>query len=142
MNYLVVFVSGFLAATFLPIYSEAIFLFYLPKEPYPLLLTLSASIGNTLGSLVNYYIGLLGEYYLRKKVDLKRLESAEKIFAQWGGWSLLLSWAPIIGDPLTFVAGLLRYDLKKFLILVFIAKFGRYLVLYLGYLGILKSFHL
>ena len=55
-----------------------------------------------------------------------------------GGWSLLLSWAPIIGDPLTFVAGLMRYDLKRFLLLVFIAKFGRYYLLYLGYKGVTK----
>ena len=142
MSYFAVFISGFLAATILPVYSEAVYLYYLPKEPYPLLLTLAAGVGNTLGSLVNYYIGLLGEHYLRKKVDPKRLDQAERIFAKWGGWSLLLSWAPVIGDPITFVAGLFRYDLKKFLILVFIAKFGRYLLLYLGYLGVLKSFHL
>ncbi len=137
MSYFVVFISGFLAATFLPIYSEAVYLFYLPKEPHPMLLTLSAGVGNTLGSLVNYYLGLLGEHYLRKRVDPKRLQKAEKIFSKWGGWSLLLSWAPIIGDPITFVAGLLAYDIKRFIILVFIAKFGRYLALYLGYLGTL-----
>ncbi|MRI83437.1 MAG: hypothetical protein C6I00_03365 [Nitratiruptor sp.] len=136
MSCLIVFGAGFLAATFLPIYSEAVYLFYLPKSDHPLLLTLCAAVGNTLGSVVNYYIGRLGEHYLRKKVDLEKLERAERIFAKWGGWSLLLSWAPVIGDPLTFVAGLMRYDLKRFLILVFIAKFGRYYLLYLGYLGI------
>jgi membrane protein YqaA with SNARE-associated domain len=139
MSYLIVFFAGFAAATFLPIYSEAVFLFYLPKSDHPLLLTLAAAVGNTLGSLVNYYIGRLGEKYLRKKVDIRRLEQAERLFAKWGGWSLLLSWAPVIGDPLTFVAGLMRYDLKKFLILVFIAKFGRYLLLYLGYLGLKEA---
>ena len=138
MSYLVVFVSGFLAATFLPIYSEAVYLYYLPKEPHPILLTLSAGIGNTIGSLVNYYLGLLGERYLRKRVDPKRLQRAEKIFAKWGGWSLLLSWAPVIGDPITFVAGLFSYDIKRFVFLVFIAKFGRYLALYLGYLGFIQ----
>ncbi len=133
MSCFIVFVSGFAAATFLPIYSEAVYLYYLPKTEHPLLLTLCAAVGNTLGSLVNYYIGLLGEHYLRKKVDPDKLDKAEKIFAKWGGWSLLLSWAPVIGDPLTFVAGLFRYDVKKFLILVFIAKFGRYFILYLGW---------
>jgi membrane protein YqaA with SNARE-associated domain len=99
-----------------------------------LLLTLSAAIGNTLGSLVNYYIGLLGEHYLKRWVDEKKFQKAKNIFEKWGGWSLLLSWAPVIGDPITFVAGLLKYDIKKFIILVFLAKFGRYFALYLSYL--------
>jgi len=126
MSYLIVFISGFLAATFLPIYSEAVYLYYLSQGSDPFLLTLFASVGNTLGSIVNYFIGLKGMEYVSKRVDLKWLQKAQELFKKWGGWSLLLSWAPVIGDPITFVAGIFKYDLKKFVILVFIAKLGRY----------------
>jgi len=54
------------------------------------------------------------------------LRRSEGIFARWGGWSLWLSWVPVIGDPLTFLAGVLHYDWKKFLLIVAAAKFGRY----------------
>ncbi len=138
MSYLAVFVAGFLAATFLPIYSEAVYLYYLHQGAEPILLTLSAAVGNTLGSVVNYYIGLKGIEYVSKRVDLKYLEKARKIFQKWGGWSLLLSWAPVIGDPLTFIAGIMKYDFKKFVILVFIAKLGRYAFLALSYYHIIS----
>ena len=133
MSFLIVFLSAFGAATILPIYSEAVFLYYLHAKAEPFWLWLSASVGNTLGSLLNYYIGLLGMEYVSKRVDTKRLQKAKEIFQKWGGWSLLLSWAPVIGDPITFVAGIFGYDLKKFLLLVFIAKGARYALLALGW---------
>ncbi|MRI58352.1 MAG: DedA family protein [Epsilonproteobacteria bacterium] len=138
MSYIAVFFAGFFAATFLPVYSEAVYLYYLHQGAEPIALTLSAAVGNTLGSVVNYYIGLKGMEYVSKRVDLKYLKKAEEIFQKWGGWSLLLSWAPVIGDPLTFIAGIFHYDFKKFLILVFIAKLGRYAFLALSYYHIIS----
>ena len=59
-------------------------------------------------------------------------DRGNKIFNKYGKWSLLLSWVPFIGDPITFVAGTLRYSIISFIILVSIGKFGRYLVIYLS----------
>lgn len=58
-----------------------------------------------------------------------RLDRAQAWYRRFGRWSLLASWVPIIGDPLTVVAGMLREPLPSFLLLVTIAKAGRYLVL-------------
>ncbi len=66
-------------------------------------------------------------------IQKERLDKASDFFGKYGGVSLLFSWVPIIGDPITFVAGILKYDIKKFLLLVFLAKFGRYLFLLVGY---------
>jgi membrane protein YqaA with SNARE-associated domain len=57
------------------------------------------------------------------------LEQAQRWYAKYGKWSLLLSWAPVIGDPLTVVAGVMRERLVVFVALVAVAKVGRYLLL-------------
>ena len=63
------------------------------------------------------------------------LARAEKWYRHYGKWSLLLAWVPIIGDPLTVVAGVLRETFWVFLLLVSVAKIGRYLVLAAATLG-------
>lgn len=134
MTYIILFLSAFLSATLFPFGSEALLIYNL-KEGYSIyLLLFFASMGNTLGSLINYFIGLKGEQYLEKKAYLKKekILKYKKYFDKYGAYSLLFSWLPIIGDPLTFIAGVLKYDLKKFIILVFIAKTSRYIFLILA----------
>jgi len=129
--YFTLFVVSFLAATLLPLGSEAL-LVYETKQNYSLyLLWIFATVGNTLGSMVNYWLGLKGEAYLEKKghVSVEKMEKARGFFAKYGGWTLLLSWTPIIGDPLTFIAGVLRYNFKYFALIVFIAKGLRYAII-------------
>ena len=130
MNYLIIFLVSFGASTILPISSEATLCYYKIVGSNTLLLLLFAGIGNTLGSTLNYYIGKKGSSWLieHKKISKERLLKSQKIFKKWGGFSLLLSWAPIIGDPITLIAGVFNYNLKKFLLIVAIAKFGRYIV--------------
>lgn len=131
MIYLTLFLSAFISATLFPLGSEAL-LIYDIKQGYNIyLLLLFATLGNVLGSCVNYYFGLKGEEFLEEKNYLKKqkLQKYKNFFDKYGSFSLLLSWVPIIGDPLTFIAGILKYDFKKFLLLVTIAKFGRYLFL-------------
>jgi membrane protein YqaA with SNARE-associated domain len=115
--------------------SEALFVYDLSSFLNPFILLGVATFGNTLGSIVNYWLGFKGEEYLLRKNYLKieKLAKAERFFNRYGGYSLLFSWMPIIGDPITFVAGILKYDFKRFLILVALAKFGRYLFLLGGY---------
>ena len=90
-----------------------------------------ATFGNSLGACVNYFFGLKGEEYLENKkfISKKSLDRAKNFFDKYGAWSLLLSWMPIIGDPITFIAGVLKYKFKYFLVLVVVSKFARYAVL-------------
>ncbi len=90
-----------------------------------------ASFGNTIGSFINYLLGKYLREFAIKKAYLKQnsIQKATKIFQKYGFISLLLSWTPIIGDPITFVAGVFKYKWWKFLVVVFIAKFMRYGVL-------------
>lgn len=109
--------------------SEALLVYNLNENHNIILLLFFATFGNVLGSCVNYFFGLKGEEYLEKKSLLKKekIEKYKNFYEKYGAYSLLLSWAPIIGDPITFIAGILKYSFKKFLLLVFLAKFLRYL---------------
>ena len=133
MVYFTLFVVSFLSATLLPMGSEALLLYDISQNHTPILLWMFATAGNTLGSIVNYWLGLKGEAYLERKGQLsaEMMEKARGFFAQYGGWTLLLSWVPIIGDPLTFIAGVLRYNFKYFVLIVFVAKGLRYAALIL-----------
>jgi membrane protein YqaA with SNARE-associated domain len=121
--------SAFTSATILPGTSEALLLALaaVPAAPYWLLLTV-ASAANVAGSCVNWLIGRLAAQLrgTRWFPEGETLARAERFWARWGKWSLLLSWAPFVGDPLTVVAGLLRVPFPTFLIIVAVAKTTRY----------------
>lgn len=126
------FLTAFGAATLLPLQSEIVFVGLQLAQSAPLTLLLAvASIGNTLGAVVNYGMGL-GIGQLRHKrwfpVSEAQLSRAQRLYARWGIWTLLLSWAPL-GDGFTVIAGVMRTPLWLFLLLVSIAKTGRYIVL-------------
>ncbi len=127
------FVTALAAATILPMQSEAVLAGLLLAGSQPAwLLILVASIGNVLGSTVNWLLGRGVERFRGRRwfpASNQALERAQTWYRRYGKWSLLLSWAPIIGDPLTLAAGILREPLGVFLLLVTIAKVGRYLVL-------------
>ncbi|BAK71882.1 MAG: YqaA family protein [Arcobacter sp.] len=129
MVYLILFFSALISATLFPLGSEALFIYDI-KEGYNIyLLLFFATLGNSLGSIINYFLGLKGEEYLieKKLLNEKYINISKKYFDKYGFITILFSWLPIIGDPITFVAGILKYDFKKFMILVVISKFSRYL---------------
>jgi membrane protein YqaA with SNARE-associated domain len=130
MVYITLFTVAFLSATLLPMGSEALLLYDISQNHSLLLLWIVATLGNTLGSMVNYWLGLKGENYLEEKGHLsaQKMEKARGFFDTYGGWTLLLSWVPIIGDPLTFIAGVLRYNFKWFSLIVAVAKGTRYAI--------------
>lgn len=129
MAYLLLFFSALGAATLLPFSSEATLLLLLNNHYAPWLLWGVATLGNTLGSMIN---ALLGRYFLRYKhtrwfpVAPQKLERSTQWFARFGVWSLLFAWLPVVGDALTLAAGVLRVRWWLFIILVAIGKGGRY----------------
>jgi len=135
------FLTALAAATILPMQSEAALIGLILTGAYPVwLLIVVASIGNVLGSVINWMLGRGIERFRDRKwfpVNQAALDRAQTWYQRYGKWSLLLSWAPIIGDPLTVVAGVLREPLPVFLLLVTIAKVGRYLVLAAATLGLM-----
>ena len=128
------FLSAFGAATLLPLQSEAVLVGLLAQMQYPVwLLVAVASLGNILGSCVNWWLGLKVEQYKNKKwfpVSEQKMLQAQGIYQKYGFWSLLLSWVPVIGDPITLIAGLLKENFVRFVVMVSIAKVGRYLFVY------------
>ncbi len=123
----VMFFSGFLSATLLPGGSEASFIATLGLHQYSTLAVISiASIGNTLGGITNYLIGI----WVPNRTDSNRRGHIAVTWLQkYGFWSLLFSWLPIIGDPLCFAAGWLRLPFWPSLLLIFIGKALRYSLL-------------
>lgn len=124
--------SAFLAATILPLSSELVLSTLLIAGKNPLALIIVATVGNVAGSVVNYIIGRWGADTILHRwfhLSQKQTDKAEQYFNRYGRWSLLFAWLPIIGDPLTFIAGVLRINFGLFLILVTIGKLGRYWVI-------------
>lgn len=133
------FAVAFVAATIFPAQSEValVGLLVLGKQS-PFMLVIVATIGNVLGSVTNWLLGRWVEHYRHRRwfpISRQVLDRATGWYRRWGRWSLLLSWAPFGGDALTVAAGVLREPLWSFLLLVTIAKTGRYIVLAVVTLG-------
>jgi membrane protein YqaA with SNARE-associated domain len=136
--YTVLFISAFTSATLLPGSSEAVLLTLLGMgRGDPFTLAGVATAGNVLGSLVNWGLGRFFSAFRDRRwfpVDDRSYRRAADWFARYGAWSLLLSWVPVIGDPLTAVAGALRVGLLRFTVLVLTGKAARYLFIVGAYL--------
>lgn len=133
ISYLGLALSACIAATLLPMQSEAALVALLALEPRAVYsLVLVASLGNVLGSQINWWLGTQLQRWQNRRwfpVSAKQLERAQQWYQRYGRWSLLLSWLPIVGDPITLVAGVLREPFWRFTLLVTLAKTGRYAVL-------------
>ncbi|MBV0913273.1 YqaA family protein [Anianabacter salinae] len=140
LSLLGLFAAAFGAATILPFQSEIVFVGVQAAALAPVwLIVVVASVGNVLGSVVNYWMGMGIERFRGSRwfpVTDRQLERARGWYARWGVWTLLLSWAPF-GDGFTVVAGIMRTRLWVFLALVSIAKTGRYILLALATAGVM-----
>ncbi|MBY6058473.1 YqaA family protein [Leisingera daeponensis] len=125
------FTAALVAATLLPAQSEAVLAGMLIGGSHPVWLLLAvATAGNVLGSILNWAAGRYLMHFSDRSwfpVSRARLDRASAWYGKWGRWSLLGSWVPVIGDPLTLAAGVLREPLWRFALIVTIAKGGRYL---------------
>ena len=132
MLYFTMFASAFLAATVVPFASEITLTAALAAGGAVHWLIVVATLGNTLGAAVNWVLGRFIEHFRGRRwfpADTKQLERAQVWFRRYGVWSLLLAWAPIVGDALTVIAGAMRVHIALFLVLVAVGKGVRYVVL-------------
>ena len=140
-GYLGLFVSALLAATILPFSSEAVLVGLMAAGHYDAIgLWALASLGNVLGACINWGLGRFCLHWQDRRwfpVSRDQLDRAGTWVSRYGVWSLLFAWLPVIGDPLTFAAGIMRVDFRLFVVLVAIGKAGRYAVLVLAVEGVL-----
>ena len=133
--YIGLFASAFLAATILPFYSELLLVGLLKAGHEPWALWAAASAGNTLGAVVNWFLGAFLMRFSDRRwfpARQKDVDRAQHWFQRWGVWSLLLAWLPIGGDALTVIGGMMRVKLPLFILLVGIGKASRYAVVVAG----------
>lgn len=135
-SHISLFVSAFLSATILPGTSEAALAALVLVNPaFTATLFIVATVGNTAGALVNWYLGRSLLHFAGRRyfpTSAERINHASALFHRYGTWALLLSWLPVVGDALTLAAGALRIRLLVFLPLVGVGKATRYLFVIAG----------
>jgi membrane protein YqaA with SNARE-associated domain len=130
-GYPALFLLSFLASTLVPLGSEWLLAVLLINGFDPSMVVSIATLGNSCGALTTYAVGLWGAPFLVQRVLRISHESqqrSERYFARYGSWMLLFSWVPVLGDPLCLVSGVLRTGFWRFVLLVSVGKFIRYLV--------------
>jgi membrane protein YqaA with SNARE-associated domain len=133
LDLIFLFLSSFLAATIFPAQSELVLAsLNIADNHDKFLLVVIATTGNVLGALVNWFIGYYLIKFKNKKwfpIQKRKIDKYSRFYQKWGVWSILLAWMPIIGDPLTIIAGIFRTNIWLFLTLVTISKLSRYLLI-------------
>lgn len=130
MEYIGLFFSALIASTLLPMGSEIVLLALLDQGSNAFILWGVATLGNSLGSCINYALGFWASDYINNKYRAtKSWQQAKTLYNRYGIWSLLFAWLPIIGDPLTLLAGLAQTHFRLFVLLVVIGKGARYAIL-------------
>lgn len=130
-GYVSLFFMSFLASTLLPLGSEWLLVTMLLTGYDPLSTVAVATVGNYLGAVMTYLIGIWGGSWLIEKVirvSPQQQERARHYYRQYGSFSLFFSWLPIIGDPLCLAGGMLRVNFALFTLLVLSGKLARYAV--------------
>jgi membrane protein YqaA with SNARE-associated domain len=128
-KYFGLFLNSFLAATLLPVVSEP-FLIYLLSENFPAVpIVICATIGNSLGSYLTYYLGYLANWqkinkWLRMKED--SILNAKEWIDKYGVYTAFFAWVPFLGDPVTLALGVFKIDVKQAFLFIFIGKLIRY----------------
>ncbi len=130
MELISLFFSALIASTLFPMGSEVVLLALLHQGHNAAALWLVATLGNSLGSCINYALGYFSSNYIESKYqNVRSWKKAQNIYNHFGVWSLLFAWLPIIGDPITLIAGLARTRFSLFVLLVVLGKGLRYAIL-------------
>ena len=128
-GYIGMFFLSLAASSVLPLGSEWLLAALIIKGLDPVLLTATATCGNYLGAVTTYYIGYFGSDFLTErvlKINAEKRVKVTRLYEKYGKVSLLFSWLPVVGDPLCFVSGMMKYNFLPFSVLVLIGKGGRY----------------
>ena len=135
----VLFILSFLAATVVPIGSEWLLAVMILGGFSPVQTVVTATLGNYSGACTTYLIGIYGsDFFIKRllRIGDSDLIKAKQIYQKYGTWSLLLSWLPVVGDPLCLLAGIFRIEFTRFSLLIFTGKFLRYATLALAILTV------
>lgn len=128
-GYPALFLLSFCASTLIPLGSEWLLVALLVKGFAPLPVVMVASAGNVLGACTSYLVGIYGSAFLTTtvlRIDAADRARAGQLFNRYGSWCLLLSWLPVVGDPLCLLAGVMRIGFGRFVMLVTTGKVARY----------------
>lgn len=123
------FVSAFISSTVAPGGSEAVLAYLVNGQQHAVAqLVMVATIGNTLGALTTWWLGLWAakKYPAESLLSDKQRKSLSTV-RHWGSWALLLSWLPVVGDGLCFAGGWLRLSLLSSIVAIFFGKALRYI---------------
>lgn len=129
LGYIGLFIVSLISATIIPAATEAVMLAMTGLGFSLVGLLIVATAGNVAGAFLNYTIGLKGMDFIRRSrfaPDPERLEKIQAWFKRWGTSVLFFSWLPLIGDPMTIVAGLVKIPLRTFFFWVLVGRFLRY----------------
>ena len=140
LGYLGLFLGAFLSATIIPFPSEGLLIGFYALGYDSITCITIATIGNVLGSVTNYCLGYWGSsdsLVTKFKINREKLTKWENHFSRWGMYLGLLAWLPIIGDPMIVALGFLRVPFKGLLLMIFIGKLIRYIILTLAYLSLI-----
>jgi membrane protein YqaA with SNARE-associated domain len=135
-GWLGMFLSSFLAGTVIPLNSEIVLLALIAIGASPFGIILVATLGNWMGGVTTYFLGLWGSSENLKRyfnVSPEKIKQQQAVIRKWGSTMALLSWVPIIGNILTAALGFYRVSYKKVLVLMLIGKAVRYILLFFGY---------
>jgi len=136
LSYIGLFAGCFLSATIIPFASEAFVIAMFLGGFDPWMVVLVAGLGNWLGGMTNYGLGVLLDFHhLEKwfKLNPAKLEKFRNWVNRYGVWTALISWLPVLGDPLTLALGVFRVNVWWVAILSFTGKIVRYIVMALIY---------
>ena len=126
------FLLSFLAATILPIGSEWLLIVMIFQGFSIQDTVLVATLGNSMGAFTTCLLGIWGSDFIIRRIfrmGETQIARAQKMYDKFGSWSLLLSWLPVVGDPLCLLAGVFRVNFIRFSVFVFVGKFFRYAIL-------------
>ncbi len=131
LSLLGLFGSAFVSSTIAPGGSEGVLAYMATTETHPInLLVAIATIGNTLGALTTWWLGswTAKKYPLEKVLAANKRQSIDTV-RKWGGWALLFSWLPVVGDGLCFAAGWLKLAVPQGVLAIILGKASRYAVI-------------
>jgi len=136
IGFIGLFSASFLSATILPMSSEGILLLMLSQQYDPVSCLIVATIGNSIGGLTNYGLGMFGNALWFKRFGIKeeKLITFQERIQKRGYLLAFFSWVPFIGDPMTIALGFFKVPFIPVLFFIVLGKFLRYLVFVLPFL--------